>query len=189
MIYDQEGGTCAGFAIANAIEHVTGKIPKSSEVYNLYEEYDEGPQGMRLTEVMELLEIHPWAGVKVKDHIEIWHILKRKLFPNPMGKIREYLLKQKQGWGVVVAIRIREGKPQFPLDENGVLKPRTTRVKDVHAVFLAGIRKNLLFLENSWGSDFGQLGYFYLRVDDLSAEVHSIYAIQFDHDGSSKPKG
>lgn len=185
MLYQQKGGTCAGFAVANAIEAVTGVIVQDEDIYNFYKKYDlDRYEGMNFKDILAILEDESLAGVKVQEYKELYHVYKKRMFKNWRSEVR--LALQQPDTAVLLGLRTRSGLGStLPLDSNYFLKPRKTKIKGFHAVLLEGLlfgerRKNLGFIvENSWGDKWGDEGYFYMDWDTIDTEAHEIVAVKF----------
>lgn len=188
IIRDQKGGTCTLFSIANAIEQTLGVFIPDEDIYKFYEQYDdEMREGMSTRDVLEILKYQPLRGVIVKNYSTIYHVYQKATKDEYLAKLRDAMVRTKQGIAVLVAFRIRAGEGAgIPLNEKFELVPRSDEaIKDFHAVlghdfYFGENRKNLgIRIENSHGEDFGAHGFFNMTWDVMETEIHEILAVKF----------
>lgn len=177
FIYDQEGGTCAGFAIANAIYKQLGIVPLYEEVYEYYLREFGDLDGVDPWKFLLRLRKIPLAGVvavnpkKIYDYkigLVPWH-----------GKLREAILRRDSSCLLVVNIRDHGQKQKIPLDENYRYKRMEGPVRSYHLMLADELEGKEIKVENSWGDDWGDDGFFYLPFSDLEHAVARAYTVTF----------
>lgn len=200
-IHQQIGGTCTGFAAINAYEHVTGVDIPVQDLYDIFKEYDtDGREGMDSNTFLSVLSTRKYEGWVLDSFEEIYHVYKKKLHKQFWKDINEAVFRNDQA--LIFNIRIRAGRKNLPLDDEGALLPNTkAKIKGFHSVYCLGKwmtkapRKLKGFeIENSWGEKWGKNGLFYLRTENFYTEVHDAYLLKFknihnDKQTSSKNSG
>lgn len=180
MKYNQgKDGACVAFAIANAVEAGGGRVLKHEEVLDIFKVAGKGNRlgGAQLEDC--LIEFEKRGLIK---GYELLHQAFRR--PN-VSAVLDTALKGKP---MVFGLRMREGKPSIPLDDNFVYTPRSGKIKGFHALFCIGIksltsksgpRKTLLCysFENSWGEEWGDNGNFNMMRKDFQTEINVVYKI------------
>jgi len=190
-IYNQgKLGTCVAMACANGIEQQLGIVIPQEEIEKYFKEHfgDEA----RIPMFLQRMKEYPLYGVKVKDYEMIYNSRwrtnpRKKLF---MSKVRQAILKKSGALVMSMKIRSRKkGEKKIPLDKEGFLVPRKTRVASYHAMLLARLAKFHMFslsqyfvVENSWGEDWAKSGCFYMKAQDIHSEAQSIYLVTFCND-------
>jgi len=148
--------------------------------------------GVRLPVMLQRMKTTPLCGVKVKSYECLFNdrwanSSKKTLF---MSKVRSALVKNIDSVIMILKIRNRaKGEDKIPLDKEGYLAPRQTKVTGYHAVLISRLAKigflsfkQFMIVENSWGKTWGRDGSFYIKAKDIHSEAQSIYLVTFSHD-------
>jgi len=189
-IFDQKGGTCTAMSIANAIESQLGVALSEEEIYQYMDKQKwDKKKGVRLPILLQRLKNDPIRNVKVKDFECLFNDRLKDNDKNYISRVRETLFKNSGKIIFIVKIRNRKkGEPVFNLSNDCFYIPRTTKVTSHHAMFVPRIAKvgvwswkNYFLVENSWGEDWGKLGYMYIDFHSVMNEVQSIYSVNFEY--------
>ena len=181
VVLDQKGGVCTGMAIANAVESQFSVIPTGKNVYDYYKKQGwDLKEGVRIFNFLQRMKREPFMGVLVDNYECIYNSRKKqnKLWRT---KLAQSILDPEIE--VIFGLRLREhkkGEKAIPLDHIGNLRPYKTRVVGYHAIHVCNVVSNHSFrCENSWGTDFGLGGYFYMDIGDIETECEQIYIVTF----------
>lgn len=177
--YSQRGGTCGGFAIANALRHIHGKDIPESEVYRIYEKHDtDGREGIRTVDLLNILKKEPIGSLKVKDWSELYNA------HNAKNRNKATLTKstidvlKTQGNALIYGFKLCKGAKPIPLIKN-VYKSNTDVSGDFHICYVQGLWKNHgIKVMNSWGERFGEKGSFYMKWEDVVERADSIFVVE-----------
>jgi len=187
--YNQQGGTCSVFSLANGIEHTTGVKLTEDEIYSLLD--DNGytrERGTRVENILRILQEKPIRGVKCVDWEKVYSESRPPDYPTNkfyMSQVRQALLSPNKAVILGLWLRDNEGT-SLPLDDEGALIVTGNRKKYKHYVHLEGVwygknRKQFGYTaENSWGTKFGLDGYFHIRLDDIFTEAIEIVIAEFN---------
>lgn len=173
-IHNQKSGTCSGFAIANGIEHLTGRYIPDKEIYKFFEDHKLSKNdGHTSLKMLSIAKAKGFAGVKITEFKKIYSPgLKIKDRDAFFQKLQKYM----EDNALIMGIKSRRGHKVIELDAKNFKKPsKAPFVPGGHSVFIKKIEKKdkwILTIENSWGEDFGDKGYFYMDEytwDDIGA--------------------
>ena len=192
-IYNQgKFGACVAMAVCNAAEQQLGIVVPDNDIYDYFKKhFNEDVDGVRLPRLLQRMKVEPLGRVKVKSYECLYNSrwrdsLKKRLF---MSKVRQSILKKDDSLVIVVKMRERKkGDQKIPLNKEGFLVPRKTKVAGYHAMLLARLAKSHMFslrqffiVEGSWGKDWGKSGCFYMTAEHIHSEAQSIYSVTFEN--------
>jgi len=186
-IYRQKGPHCKSYALAYAIQDKFGIIPSGLQVGG-YESaslsfYNRAvPRGINSIEYFDYLQDHPFCKVQLGDKKKLYtKKIRAKTHKLPMMDIKEAIASGDQ---LLFQIELPERGLRNSLDDDGVFIPGKMRELSGHFVYCLGLgeefgrtKSKYLKFANSWGDDFGDRGFFYVKVTDLPKLVQSIYKI------------
>ena len=187
MIYDQgKAGTCTGCAMGNAIELITSVPVPYMEILKYYADHGVSPEsGFTMTDLCETMKEDSLQGILVEDFTNIFHRFKKTSEEKKqmiLSKVRTAVSRKRRG--VLFGMIMRGTKNKMSIDQFGVVHPKSQSISGFHAVACVG--RHLLpngewafKLENSWGQDWGQRGFFFLPEKHLFTEVKNIVLIKF----------
>lgn len=176
-IYQQVGGTCVAYAIANILEIKHGIRVSDRDIERIYEEYDtDGREGMRATEILEALKEMPLRGYLVEDYERIFFAYGRQRH----SYTRRFHLALRAGEPILLGLKFR-GQKGLKLDDDYFMKiNKGERFGGFHAVTVVSHEGNdVLKCENTWGDKWGHNGYFYINLLDVLTEGTEAYLINF----------
>jgi|TARA_Y100000310_G_scaffold118355_1_gene117240 hypothetical protein len=187
-VYKQDGGTCVAMALCNGIEDQLGLVVPKEEIEKYFKEhFHKGLDGVRLPKMLQRMKVDPLYGVKVKSYKCLYNSRKKKeLF----SSIVRTPLHKKEG-AIIMNMKIRnrkKGEKKIEIDKDGFYKPRTDRnVRSHHAMYIARTARvgmlslrTFFVVENSWGTDWGRDGCFYMTFPVMRTEAQSIYLVNFE---------
>lgn len=185
--YNQKGGTCSGFAVTGAAQHLIGAHVPEQEVYDIYKTKELQDKGLSVQEFCDALQDDPLVSedgehaLTVKSCERIFNGLANTAMARRKATVALENMGKFPHIAFVFGLRFlgNPGDPAMELDEQGFLKvPDATTHFELHAQYLV---KNLedrtflwrysqggrfdaarpfLWVKNSWGRKFGGKGVF-----------------------------
>jgi len=195
-------GSCTGQAIAGAIELLNKRNRKPTDVSRLFIYYYER---LLLGTVNYDSGAYIRDGIKATNHYgasleSYWPYDIRKFKQEPISEAKTDALKRKvtryervldfngcidalsNGYPVIMGFRVYDSFMSKNVAKTGIMPyPNTKREKLLggHAVLLVGYNKTkkVFIARNSWGTNWGDKGYFYMPFDIVKPNMSSDYWI------------
>jgi C1A family cysteine protease len=195
-------GSCTGQAIAGAIELLNKRNRKPTDVSRLFIYYYER---LLLGTVNYDSGAYIRDGIKATNHYgasleSYWPYDIRKFKQEPISEAKTDALKRKvtryervldfngcidalsNGYPVIMGFRVYDSFMSRNVAKTGIMPyPNTKREKLLggHAVLLVGYNKTkkVFIARNSWGTNWGDKGYFYMPFDILKPNMSTDYWI------------
>ena len=195
-------GSCTGQAIAGAIELLNKRNKKPTDVSRLFIYYYER---LLLGTVNYDSGAYIRDGIKATNHYgasleSYWPYDIRKFKQEPISEAKTDALKRKvtryervldfngcidalsNGYPVIMGFRVYDSFMSKNVAKTGIMPyPNTKREKLLggHAVLLVGYNKTkkVFIARNSWGTNWGDKGYFYMPFDIVKPNMSSDYWI------------
>ena len=195
-------GSCTGQAIAGAIELLNKRNRKPTDVSRLFIYYYER---LLLGTVNYDSGAYIRDGIKATNHYgasleSYWPYDIRKFRQEPISEAKTDALKRKvtryervndfngcidalsNGYPVVMGFRVYNSFMSKNVAKTGIMPyPNTKRERLLggHAVLLVGYNKNkkVFIARNSWGTNWGDKGYFYMPFNVINPNMSSDYWI------------
>ena len=195
-------GSCTGQAIAGAIELLNKRNRKPTDVSRLFIYYYER---LLLGTVNYDSGAYIRDGIKATNHYgasleSYWPYDIRKFRQEPISEAKTDALKRKvtryervndfngcidalsNGYPVVIGFRVYNSFMSKNVAKTGIMTyPNTKREKILggHAVLLVGYNKSkkVFIARNSWGTNWGDKGYFYMPFNVINTNMSSDYWI------------
>jgi len=195
-------GSCTGQAIAGAIELLNKRNRKPTDVSRLFIYYYER---LLLGTVNYDSGAYIRDGIKATNHYgasleSYWPYDIRKFKQEPISEAKTDALKRKvtryervldfngcidalsNGYPVIMGFRVYDSFMSKNVAKTGIMPyPNTKREKLLggHAVLLVGYNKTkkVFIARNSWGTNWGDKGYFYMPFDVIKPNMSSDYWI------------
>lgn len=188
-IHKQKGGTCAGTAVANAIEAHTGVSVEESFVTNFYKKHDPNYgtkyEGMHVPTIARHTKETPMAGYHVEDMEHIFSTTIRGKVKDGFRLINVIHALRDPDRAMVINLRIHgsdEYGIKFPLDKDYFYEPGDRQFPYYHAMFAcAEVRRNGrhgVMVENSWGHKWGLDGMFFIDFKTFHRYVGEAYSFK-----------
>lgn len=189
MNYDQSAvdkgknkGTCAWYAVLGAIVDRYG-LETPQEVLEAFIDAS-GRRESSVIWILEYLKTHPFEGYKSpsKGGREIIYNkkLEARLHAPAMEKIRHLALTKDKAVLVSVPIYHKES-PKIHLDDEYVFETSDKPVIESHAVYMEEMEGSMkIRMVNSWGTDFGLEGKFFLTMNHFHKDVTAVYSASFE---------
>ena len=179
MNYKQRDNTCFGFPGLSVIKRATGKAPKAEEVYSFYRE-----AGFDLKKGVPVADAFfrkwanvPLAGVKIKAFKPLWFFQAWRYRLSPLS-----LYNRLKNGNFILTVRL-----PIELDEKGFMKCPEIKRGNTHMVALNDLGEDFgmgkvadkyLILENSWGDEWGQDGFFKIRLLDVFKCCEDVWEVE-----------
>lgn len=195
-------GSCTGQAIAGAIELLNKRNRKPTDVSRLFIYYYER---LLLGTVNYDSGAYIRDGIKATNHYgasleSYWPYDIRKFRQEPISEAKTDALKRKvtryervndfngcidalsNGYPVVMGFRVYDSFMSKNVAKTGIMPyPNTKRERLLggHAVLLVGYNKSkkVFIARNSWGTNWGDKGYFYMPFNIINPNMSSDYWI------------
>ena len=195
-------GSCTGQAIAGAIELLNKRNRKPTDVSRLFIYYYER---LLLGTVNYDSGAYIRDGIKATNHYgasleSYWPYDIRKFRQEPISEAKTDALNRKvtryervndfngcvdalsNGYPVIMGFRVYDSFMSKNVAKTGIMTyPNTKRERLLggHAVLLVGYdkRKKVFIARNSWGTNWGDKGYFYMPFDIVKPNMSSDYWI------------
>ena len=195
-------GSCTGQAIAGAIELLNKRNRKPTDVSRLFIYYYER---LLLGTVNYDSGAYIRDGIKATNHYgasleSYWPYDIRKFKQEPISEAKTDALQRKvtryervndfngcidalsNGYPVVMGFRVYDSFMSKNVSKTGIMPyPNTKRERLLggHAVLLVGYNKSkkVFIARNSWGTNWGDKGYFYMPFDIVKPNMSSDYWI------------
>ena len=195
-------GSCTGQAIAGAIELLNKRNRKPTDVSRLFIYYYER---LLLGTVNYDSGAYIRDGIKATNHYgasleSYWPYDIRKFRQEPISEAKTDALKRKvtryervndfngcidalsNGYPVVMGFRVYDSFMSKNVAKTGIMPyPNTKRERLLggHAVLLVGYNKSkkVFIARNSWGTNWGDKGYFYMPFNVINTNMSSDYWI------------
>ena len=195
-------GSCTGQAIAGAIELLNKRNRKPTDVSRLFIYYYER---LLLGTVNYDSGAYIRDGIKATNHYgasleSYWPYDIRKFRQEPISEAKTDALNRKvtryervndfngcvdalsNGYPVIMGFRVYDSFMSKNVARTGIMPyPNTKRERLLggHAVLLVGYdkRKKVFIARNSWGTNWGDKGYFYMPFDIVKPNMSSDYWI------------
>ena len=195
-------GSCTGQAIAGAIELINKRSGKPTDVSRLFIYYYER---LLLGTVNYDSGAYIRDGIKATNHYgasleSYWPYDIRKFRQEPISEAKTDALNRKvtryervndfngcvdalsNGYPVIMGFRVYDSFMSKNVARTGIMPyPNTKRERLLggHAVLLVGYdkRKKVFIARNSWGTNWGDKGYFYMPFDIVKPNMSSDYWI------------
>lgn len=185
-IHNQRGGTCKFFACLNSLEAQTGLNFSSRKVYEYISRHQiDAPGDLMAIRLFNKLKIHPFAGYKLKAFSTIYNSgsLLSRIFSkkNTLARIDDAMVVKEKS----VLFALYASPDGYPLDKSFRLQKRRTSPTGGHLVYVAGSfyddnREEYVFkIENSWGPEWGDHGFFYIPESELFDQVGNAYILEW----------